>query len=56
MLDVGVVVRDDLHGRAVVAHTHLDVAFVIDDVKQSFKIIGSDISFLIELVDGLLII
>ena len=56
MLDVGVVVGDDLHHRTVVAHAHFYVAFVVGDVEQSFEVIGSDISFLIELIDGLLII
>ena len=54
MLDVRIIIGDDLHGRAIVAHAHFDIAFVIDDIKQSFKIIGSDISFLVELIDGLL--
>ena len=53
MLDVRIIIGDDLHGRAIVAHAHFDIAFVIDDIEQSFKIIGSDISFLVELIDGL---
>ena len=56
MLDVRIIIGDDLHGRAIVAHAHFDIAFVIDDIKQSFKIIGSDISFLVELIDGLFLI
>ena len=54
MFDVGVVVGNDLHGRTVVAHAHFDIALVVDDVKQSFKVIGSDVSFVIELIDGFL--
>ncbi len=53
MLDVRIVISDDLHGRAIVAHAHLDIAFVIDDIQQSFKIIGGDVSFLVELIDRL---
>ena len=54
MFDVGVVVGNDLHGWTVVAHAHFDIALVVDDVKQSFKVIGSDVSFVIELIDGFL--
>ena len=54
MFDVGVVVGNALHGRTVVAHAHFDIALVVDDVKQSFKVIGSDVSFVIELIDGFL--
>ena len=52
--DVGIVVGNDLHGRTVVTHAHFDIALVVDDVKQSFKVIGSDVSFVIELIDGFL--
>ena len=56
MLDIRIIISDDLHGRTIVAHAHFDITLVIDDIEQSFKIIGRDISFLIELIDGLFLI
>ena len=56
MLDIRIIISDDLHGRTIVAHAHFNITLVIDDIEQSFKIIGSDISFLVELIDGLFLI
>ena len=56
MLDISVIIGNNLYGRAIVAYAHLNIAFIVDDIQQFFKIIGSDISFFIELIDGLFII
>ena len=50
MLDIGIVIGNDLDGRATVANTHFDVTIIVSDIKKLFKIIGGDISFLIELI------
>ena len=56
MLDICIIIGDNLHGRTIVAHAHFDITLVIDDIEQSFKIVGSDISFLVELIDGFFLI
>ena len=56
MLDVGIVISHNLHHGAPIADAHLDVAFVVDDIQQSFQVIGRNISFIIELVDGLVLV
>ena len=56
MLVVGSVIGDDLNRRAAVADTHFDIALVVGDIQKLFKIIGGDVSFLVELIHGLLVI